>query len=188
MDNYTDRDLPRPVRLDGERASSDYSHAVRLFERNKMLAVTFASRAVARLPKSVRRTLSDNDDVLTAAYLGLWEACQRFDPSRGFAFSTYATAWIRGKILHLLFPKRLLCSERLAACSLSDTIPGAGEMTVADTVRDTNTRRSDPTGSTAVSRGNARSVGAVGEKITLDKETDSAQWVRTWNLFSGRKN
>lgn len=35
-------------------------------------------------------------------YIGLWEACLRFDESKGFQFATYAIPTIKGKILRYL--------------------------------------------------------------------------------------
>lgn len=35
------------------------------------------------------------DDVIQAGTLGLMRAAQKYDPARGFAFSTYAAYWIR---------------------------------------------------------------------------------------------
>lgn len=40
----------------------------------------------------------DIDDIMQQGYLGLWEACIKFDESKGFEFSTYACAMITGRI------------------------------------------------------------------------------------------
>jgi RNA polymerase sigma factor for flagellar operon FliA len=44
----------------------------------------------------------DSRELLGAAALGLLEACRRFDPARGFSFSTFAMPRIRGAILDSL--------------------------------------------------------------------------------------
>lgn len=56
------------------------------------------------IPSIVRRTIASKrttrygdtftEDLLQVAVLGLYRAAAKFDPSRGYAFSTYATMWI----------------------------------------------------------------------------------------------
>ncbi len=46
--------------------------------------------------------LAEDDDAKQEALLGLWKAIQRFDPSKGFKFSTYAFATIIGYIKNYL--------------------------------------------------------------------------------------
>jgi RNA polymerase sigma factor (sigma-70 family) len=45
------------------------------------------------------------DDLCQVGYLGLIKAVERFDPSRGFAFSSYAVPLIQGEIRHYLRDK-----------------------------------------------------------------------------------
>lgn len=40
----------------------------------------------------------EDDDILQAALMGLVEAVDRFDPTKGFAFTTYANFWIVKRI------------------------------------------------------------------------------------------
>lgn len=40
----------------------------------------------------------DFDDLLNEGVFGLMKALEKFDPERGFAFSTYATHWVRQSI------------------------------------------------------------------------------------------
>lgn len=69
-------------------------------------------RLAARLPRGV-----DVDNLQAAGVLGLVEAANRFDPSRGIAFKTFAYTRIRGAILDELrrnspFPQEL--QEKIA--------------------------------------------------------------------------
>lgn len=56
-----------------------------------------AGRLAAGLPRSV-----DTGDLVSAGVLGLMSAIDRFDPSQGFKFETYAVPRIRGAILDSL--------------------------------------------------------------------------------------
>jgi RNA polymerase sigma factor for flagellar operon FliA len=53
-----------------------------------------ADRLAAKLPPSVER-----DDLYGAGVIGLIDAVERFDPSRGVAFTTFAEMRVRGAIL-----------------------------------------------------------------------------------------
>ena len=56
-----------------------------------------ARRVASRLPTAV-----DLDDIHSAGVLGLMDAAQRFDPSRGVKFGAYATVRINGAIVDYL--------------------------------------------------------------------------------------
>lgn len=47
-----------------------------------------------------RRTDMNYDDLESVAFIGLLKACHKFDPERGWKFSTYAVPVIRGELLH----------------------------------------------------------------------------------------
>src|SRR5215471_4000526 len=65
----------------------------RLIEAYRSYAHAISAEVLKKLPSSV-----DRDDVIGAAELGLVEAAQNFDPSRGVLFKTFAYYRIRGAI------------------------------------------------------------------------------------------
>ncbi len=61
------------------------------------IAKRLAANLDRRTPPSVRY-----DDLESAALEGLWQAAQKFEPSRGLTFETFAGHVIRGRMLDLL--------------------------------------------------------------------------------------
>ncbi|MFH2005580.1 MAG: sigma-70 family RNA polymerase sigma factor [bacterium] len=62
-----------------------------LAERHLGLVKSLAAKLLHKLPASV-----ELDDIIGYGHKGLMEACERFDPTRGLAFSTYAYYRIQG--------------------------------------------------------------------------------------------
>jgi len=62
----------------------------RLIESNMRLVINIA--------KTYRNKSIPLEDLIQEGAIGLMQAAQRFDPRRGFRFSTYATHWIRQAI------------------------------------------------------------------------------------------
>jgi len=80
----------RRIMLEGQRARSQ------LVSKNAGLVVQIAKRYRYRNKMGNSLTLQD---MIQEGNLGLMEAAERFDPSRGFKFATYAAWWVRQRIL-----------------------------------------------------------------------------------------
>ena len=78
---------PPGIRRRGQRARDRFVSA------NLRLVVAFVSRRCSRLAKA-----HDREDLIQAGNLGLITAAERFDPAKGYRFSTYAYWWIRQAI------------------------------------------------------------------------------------------
>jgi RNA polymerase sigma factor for flagellar operon FliA len=90
----------RPIRYTIETAWEAW-HSSQEVTAREWLVVHYASlvkfvagRLAAGLPKSV-----DTGDLVSAGVFGLMNAIDKFDPSQGFKFETYAVPRIRGAIL-----------------------------------------------------------------------------------------
>ncbi len=63
--------------------------------------LALVNRIVARLAPELPRCV-DREDLVSTGVLGLIKAVDRFDPSRGVKFETYASCLIRGEIMESL--------------------------------------------------------------------------------------
>lgn len=70
--------------------------------------VPFAGKCVAKIVKRLPASI-DVDELMADAYFGLVLAARKFDPSRGFDFSTYARKYVNGQVMTGL-RKRSKCS------------------------------------------------------------------------------
>lgn len=65
-----------------------------LIENYLGVVQSVATSVASNLPKSV-----DRDDLVSVGYIGLMDAIEKFEPSRGLKFETYAVNRIRGQML-----------------------------------------------------------------------------------------
>jgi RNA polymerase primary sigma factor len=70
--------------------AGDLKARQRLIESNMRLVINIA--------KTYRSRAIPFEDLIQEGAIGLMQAAERFDPSKGFRFSTYATHWIRQAI------------------------------------------------------------------------------------------
>ena len=85
---FPDR-CPPGIRRRGQRARDRFVAA------NLRLAVSYISKHCHRIAKD-----HSIDDLVQAANIGLIRAVEKFDPARGYRFSTYAYWWIRQSVNH----------------------------------------------------------------------------------------
>lgn len=67
---------------------------LRLIEENIALVYSQAAKLAKTLPRTIRL-----DDLIQWGSIGLIDSVEKFDPSRGFAFSTYGVMRIHGSML-----------------------------------------------------------------------------------------
>ena len=98
----TEKDLSADIELLWNAYQKDRTPEIReaLVENYLSLVHIIAGRIAISLPSHV-----DRDDLISSGFFGLLDAIERYDPSRGNKFETYAGVRIRGSILDYLRAK-----------------------------------------------------------------------------------
>ena len=98
----TEKDLSADIELLWNAYQKDRTPEIReaLVENYLSLVHIIAGRIAISLPSHV-----DRDDLISSGFFGLLDAIERYDPSRGNKFETYAGVRIRGSILDYLRSK-----------------------------------------------------------------------------------
>ena len=89
-----EKELARALRSDDEKAVERARR--RLIESNLRLVVSVARRYLAQAGRAGHAM--DMGDLIQEGNIGLFKAVEKFDPERGYRFSTYAYWWIRQAI------------------------------------------------------------------------------------------
>jgi RNA polymerase primary sigma factor len=90
--------------IDNEKISSDEYRILSLKYKNQLETatrklITSNLRLVVMIAKKYRNRGLSFPDIINEGNIGLIEAAGRFDPSKGYRFSTYSIWWIRQAIL-----------------------------------------------------------------------------------------
>jgi RNA polymerase sigma-B factor len=92
---------PSSIRFDGMELLYLYHQNPSIKLRNKLVQLhTGLVRKLAH--KFSYQCNEPYEDLEQIGYIGLIRAIERFDPSQGFAFSSFAVPYIRGEMLHFL--------------------------------------------------------------------------------------
>jgi RNA polymerase sigma factor for flagellar operon FliA len=83
---------PTPIRKSAETAWKDRDAAIKQY-------LPLVKHVVARMPLRTASGIIDTDDLISHGNVGLIQAIDRYDPSIGIRFETYALSRIRGAIL-----------------------------------------------------------------------------------------
>jgi len=119
--------LPSPeelaVEVLGPSGTIAELHQIRAKARKAMAAMVNANIGlVMKFAKLTDTSLVHEEDLVQEGFLGLMRAVEKFEPSRGLRFSTYAVGWIRGRQSNWLRNKEPLMSIPRDVRTLGDKV------------------------------------------------------------------
>ncbi len=100
---------------------AQYNKAVQLAAHGKQLMMRYNLRLVYAIAKNFQNRGLEMDDMLPEGVAGLEKAIEKFEPEKGFKFSTYSHWWIRQHIYrcglhHVICPPYWVFVESVDSC------------------------------------------------------------------------
>ena len=89
--------------------------------------------------KTATRSPLEYDDILSVCFLGLIKAVQKFDPSKGFAFSSYAVPVMRWMVHQEANPRK----PQIKASYLEELFPAEDESSWENVIADDSSLEDD---------------------------------------------
>ncbi len=102
------------IGIKADKGSSIYQEAIT--SRNRMIVANL-SLVISWIKMHPQNGNHDFQDMVQEGCLGIIEAAQRFDPSFGSTFSTYATFWIKQAILKFVKEDAVFSVKQSAWCA-----------------------------------------------------------------------
>jgi len=181
QDGLAARALLHSVTEPGQQVTGEEEVALRRAAAVGRVAAERLTEANLRLVVSIAKRYATSDvplmDMVQDGNLGLMRAVEKFDPSRGFKFSTYATWWIRQAVGAALCADgrcvcRTTCTGRFSDCAgPSASSPGPRELP-------------PPTTSSPKSSGSPWNRSQTCATCHLNQSASTSRWARRGRLPS----
>lgn len=145
---------PSPINQDKR---SDTMNPKQRFEKYQKYVPSTIKRMFADVDYICKRYLIEYDDLLQMGRIGLWEACNNYDPNKGTKFLTYAINHIKWSVYNELYKNdqyvywkaynnRMMVGDennRVQIQSLDSRVADEGELTYHEVLSDENVQPFD---------------------------------------------